>query len=113
MSNPIFESQLLENRRQFFGRASTGIGVAALASLLNRNSSAAPINAESRIGGIEGIPHFAPKAKRVIYLLQSGAPSQMDLFDYKPSLEKLHMSELPDHQYVQYTHHIIRYRNHT
>jgi len=97
MSNPILESQLLENRRQFFGRASTGIGVAALASLLDRNLlSAGQANTKTRIGGIEGIPHFAPKAKRVIYLLQSGAPSQMDLFDYKPSLEKLHMSELPD-----------------
>ena len=48
-----------------------------------------------RIGGLEGIPHFAPKAKRVIYLLQSGAPSQVDLLDYKPTLEKLHMKQLP------------------
>ena len=46
-------------------------------------------------GGRGGIPHFAPKGKRVIYLLQSGAPSQVDLLDYKPSLEKLHMTQLP------------------
>lgn len=98
MSHPLLERQLLENRRQFFGRASTGIGVAALASLLNTDPLAADsISAEQgrRSGGLPGIPHFAPKAKRVIYLLQSGAPSQVDLFDYKPSLEKLHMTELP------------------
>ncbi len=96
MSNPILESQLLENRRQFFGRGSTSIGVVALASLLNRDTNAAePSGSKQRIGGLPGIPHFAPKAKRVIYLLQSGAPSQMDLFDYKPSLDKLHMTELP------------------
>ena len=96
MSNPLFESQMLQNRRQFFGRSSTGIGVAALASLLNRGlASAEKPGDASRFGGLEGIPHFAPRAKRVIYLLQSGAPSQVDLLDYKPSLEKLHMSQLP------------------
>ncbi len=96
MSNPITEAQLLENRRQLFGRASSGIGVIALASLLNPDLFAGDRNhAPRRIGGLPGIPHFAPKAKRVIYLLQSGAPSQVDLFDYKPSLEKLHLTELP------------------
>jgi hypothetical protein len=97
MSNPVLESQLLENRRHFFGRASTGLGVAALASMLNPDLLAkGPARDASRIGGLPGIPHFAPKAKRVIYLLQSGAPSQTDLFDYKPSLEKLHLTELPE-----------------
>ncbi len=91
MLDPYSESRLLENRRQFFGRASTGIGVAALASLLSESAPAS----ERRIGGLAGVPHFAPKAKRVIYLLQSGAPSQVDLLDYKPSLDKLHLSELP------------------
>ena len=47
-------------------------------------------------GGLPGLPHFAPKAKRVIYLFQSGAPSQLDLFDYKPALEKRRAIELPD-----------------
>ena len=47
-------------------------------------------------GGLPGLPHFAPKAKRVIYLFQSGAPSQMDLFDYKPRLKEFHGTELPD-----------------
>ena len=96
MSNPQLESRLLENRRQFFGRASTGIGTIALASLLNRSLLAESSNDQTRIGGLPDLPHFAPKAKRVIYLLQSGAPSQVDLLDYKPSLEELHMTELPD-----------------
>ena len=81
-------SNLRETRRQFFGRASKGIGVAALASLL-------PSDAEGA-GGLPGLPHFKPTAKRVIYLHQSGAPSQMDLFDYKPKLQKLQGTELPD-----------------
>ena len=96
MSNPDSEFRRLETRRHFFGRSSTGIGTAALASLLNSDLPADETNSEGAIPGIEGFPNFAPKAKRVIYLLQSGAPSQVDLFDHKPSLEKLHMSELPD-----------------
>jgi hypothetical protein len=75
-------------RRQFLGRASTGIGAAALASLLNPQLSAAQGNA--------GIPHFAPKAKRVIWLTQAGAPSQLDLFDYKPGLRDMFDKDLPD-----------------
>ena len=96
MLNPQHESQLLQNRRHFFGRASTGIGTVALASLLNDKLFANPTGEQARIGGLRDLPHFAPKAKRVIYLLQSGAPSQVDLFDHKPSLEKLHMTDLPD-----------------
>ncbi|MDE0736592.1 MAG: DUF1501 domain-containing protein, partial [Pirellulaceae bacterium] len=98
MHHPIHEAGLVENRRQFFRRSSTGIGVAALSYLLNRDS---PVTARQKepaaeARGLPGIPHFAPTAKRVIYLLQSGAPSHVDLFDYKPSLEKLHMTDLPD-----------------
>jgi hypothetical protein len=74
-------------RRQFFSRTSTGIGAAALASLLPR---------EALAHGLAGFPNFPPKAKRVIYLHQSGAPSQIDLFDYKPKLEKLQGTELPN-----------------
>src|SRR3989440_8280644 len=48
-------------------------------------------------GGLSGFPNFTPKAKRIIYLFQSGAPSQMDLFDYKPLLNKLNGEQLPDH----------------
>lgn len=81
-------SSLRQTRRQFFGKASAGIGVAALASLLPPELAAA--------GGLPGLPHFKPTAKRVIYLHQSGAPSQIDLFDYKPKLAKLQGTELPD-----------------
>ncbi|HEY6392157.1 MAG TPA: DUF1501 domain-containing protein [Bryobacteraceae bacterium] len=76
-------------RRHFFSRTSTGIGAAALASLFSQDS----LQAET---GLVGLPHFPPKAKRVIYLHQSGAPSQIDLFDYKPQLKKEHGKELPD-----------------
>jgi hypothetical protein len=69
----------------------TGIGTAALASLFAEQARAA-----GESGGLTGLPHFAPKAKRVIYLFQSGAPSQMDLFDYKPALARLRATELPD-----------------
>ena len=97
MHDLFLESRLIENRRQFFGKSTTGIGVAALSSLLGGNLAFGEKPGEfGRIGGLEGIPHFAPKAKRVIYLLQSGAPSQVDLLDHKPSLEKLHMQELPE-----------------
>ena len=89
MKTFLQESGLLENRRQFFSRTSTGIGIAALSSLLSAEQ------ATKNKDGLPELPHFAPKAKRVIYLLQSGAPSQVDLFDHKPSLEKLHMQELP------------------
>lgn len=97
MNHPWWESRLIENRRQFFHRTSTGIGVAALAHLLNQGQATVAQQAAPAVGsgGLPGIPHFAPTAKRVIYLLQSGAPSHVDLFDYKPSLDKLHMQELP------------------
>lgn len=92
--DPRSESQLIENRRQFFGRSTTGIGSLALASLLNPQllTGAAP----SMPSGIPRLPAFAAKAKRVIYLLQSGAPSQMELFDYKPTLKALHGKPLPE-----------------
>jgi len=80
-------------RRQFFGRSARGLGAVALASLLNKN-----LFAESGITGSHGALgqlHFAPKAKRVIYLFQSGAPSHIDLFDPKPKLKELTGKELP------------------
>jgi hypothetical protein len=81
--------QLSLTRRHFFGLASTGIGTAALASLLNAGTR------HEGAGGLPGLPHFAPKADRVIFLHQSGGPSQMDLFDYKPQLKKYQGNELP------------------
>ena len=81
-------------RRHFFARSSAGIGIAALASLLEPELAAA--EAETAPGALPGLPHFAPKAKSVIFLHQSGGPAQMDLFDYKPGLQKLRGTELPD-----------------
>jgi len=93
MMDPIRERDLILTRRQLFGQASKGIGVAALASLLNPNLLA---SGSVEFGGLADVPHFAPTAKRVIYLHQSGAPSQIELFDYKPKLAALAGTELPD-----------------
>ena len=84
-------------RREFFAKTGMGIGAAALGSLVNPEklwSNSHSVN--SPIGGIMGGPHFAPRAKRVIFLLQSGAPSQLDLFDHKPLLNKMNGEQLPD-----------------
>jgi len=85
------------NRRRFLG-AGLGLGAAALAELLQCDllAQGADPAATDAAGGLAGLPHFAPKAKRVIYMFQSGAPSQLDLFDYKPELAKRHGTDLPD-----------------
>ena len=80
-------------RRQLFGLTAKGIGIGALASLLNQQGLA---DTGSKPGGQPGIPHFPPKVKRVIYLHQSGGPSQFETWDYKPSMDKLHGIELPE-----------------
>ena len=84
----------LTNRRQFLNRFAGGLGGAALAEMLASSAAAAPSAAVDR--GILGATHFAPKAKRIIYLFMSGAPSQLDLFDYKPLLNQRHGEQLPD-----------------
>jgi hypothetical protein len=94
--HPVLEHASLLTRRHFFGRMSAGIGTAALASLLNDEVRAAPDVAASPTGGLPELPHFTPKAKRVIYLFQSGAPSQLDLFDYKPNLAGSRGEDLPE-----------------
>src|SRR4051794_20137752 len=92
--HPSLEHELHLTRRQFFGRTATGIGTAALAYLLGNDLKAsAPAAAGS--GALPGLPHIAPKARRVIYLMQSGAPSHVDLFDYKPSLTRRRGEQLP------------------
>jgi hypothetical protein len=78
-------------RRHFFGRTATGIGIAALASLLNGKASAS-----ERVGGLSGLPHHRPTAKRIIYLFQSGGPSQLESFDYKPRLTEFQGADLPE-----------------
>ncbi|MFT4017668.1 MAG: DUF1501 domain-containing protein [Agriterribacter sp.] len=95
MEKEILEHGLNINRRKFLSRLSIGLGSAALGSLLipglfDGNA------AEEEAGFIPGIPHFAPKAKRVIYLFQNGAPSQLETFDYKPTLVKMMGQDLPE-----------------
>ncbi|MFP6613289.1 MAG: DUF1501 domain-containing protein [Pirellulales bacterium] len=97
--NPIRESELVETRRHFFGQAAGGIGSAALASLLNPSlfgGEPAPAATAKAGGGLAGLPHFAPKAKRIIYLFMSGAPSQLDMWDYKPKMAEWYDKDLPD-----------------
>src|SRR5688572_8924922 len=94
--NPQLERKLLLTRRQFFGRSAVGIGTAALASLLNQNLLGSVRAARNDGLPLPGLPHFAPKAKRVIYLFQAGAPSHVDLFDYKPQLESYRGVDIPD-----------------
>jgi hypothetical protein len=81
------------NRRVFLSRSGFSLGALALGSLLGNDAARA--TPTSATGGLPGLPHFAAKAKRVIYLHQSGAPSQMDLFDYKPALKEKRGLELP------------------
>ncbi len=78
------------SRREFLNRVGMGLGGIALASLLSPEATAAATE------GLPGGPHFAPRARRIIYLFMSGGPSQMDLFDYKPLLNEMNGQELPD-----------------
>ncbi len=80
-------------RRHFFSRSATGLGIAALGSLLGTDARAAT---RQETTGSGTVPHFPATAKRVIYLFQSGAPSQLETVDYKPELRDLHGSSLPD-----------------
>ena len=83
------------SRRDFFGRFALGLGGVALTNLLQKSALGAPVTAEPG-RGILGHPHFAPKAKRIIYLFMAGGPSQHDLFDYKPLLKQRQGEDLPD-----------------
>ncbi len=87
------------NRRAFLTKTSLGLGAVALGTLMGANTVKSANDSslvQPPTGGLLGLPHFVPKAKRVVYLFMSGGPSQMDLFDYKPVLEKMHGQELPD-----------------
>lgn len=90
--NPLERQQQLITRRQFFGKSATGVGTIALASLLQESLSGAPA---VNMNPIEGLPHLPAKAKNVILLWQGGGPSQVDLFQHKPQLEKMRLQELP------------------
>ena len=82
----------IDTRREFLNRSGIGLGSIALADLLAKDAAAA----DPKDRGVLGVPHSAPKAKRIIYLFMSGAPSHLDLLDYKPLLNKMNGQQLPD-----------------
>lgn len=90
------DETLAITRRQFFCRCSTGMGVVALASLLNEGSASGSPGGEPVNPLAARPPHFAARAKRIIYLHMAGAPSQLDLFDPKPRLSELNGQAIPD-----------------
>ena len=92
MNKQLLEHSLTFNRRKFLARMGMGIGGVALGSLLIPDLFSGG-SVEDAL--LTGLPHFAPKAKRIIYLFQNGAPSQLDLFDYKPKLEEMFGQDLP------------------
>ncbi len=98
--DPIREAELLMTRRQLFGKTALGVGTAAMSRLLAMGGLGSMAGLASAFGdqghGIPGMPNFAPKAKRVIYLFMSGGPSQLDLWDYKPKLREHFNADLPD-----------------
>ena len=96
--DPRNEHIELQTRRHFFGQTGLGLGSAALASMTAKDVLAAPNAATAlRKGrGLPGLPHFAPKAKRAIWLFMAGAPSQIDLLDYKPKLREMFDKDLPE-----------------
>ncbi len=90
--NPLEAYNSALTRRQFFRKSGTGLGMAAMASLVGEKGFAA-----AQPMGNMSIPQFAPKAKRAIYISPIGAPSQLDTFDYKPELEKRFKEDLKDY----------------
>lgn len=95
--HPFLQRQHLETRRQFFRGAGLNLGALSLASMLAGDATAGDSDATTQVHpSLPGLPHFAPKAKRLIYLHANGAPSQLDMFDYKPGLQEYFDKELPD-----------------
>jgi hypothetical protein len=97
--SPYEEAIILETRRQFFSRTARGLGVAALATMFGREAAAAGASGaapDKYLGGLPDLPHFAPKAKRAVYMHMLGGPPQQDLFDYKPGLKDWYDKDLPD-----------------
>src|SRR6266699_2026964 len=97
--NPAQERLQQLSRRHFFKSTGLAAGRVALAGLLFPEMLRAATEAQSAVKAhpaLPGLPHFAPKAKRLIYLFMNGGPSQMDLLDYKPGLQKIYDTDLPD-----------------
>ena len=95
MEKEIIENHLNINRRKFLSRISLGLGSVALGSLLIPDLFSSGMD-DDAAALMTGLPHFAPKAKRVIYLFQNGAPSQLESFDYKPMLRQMVGQDLPE-----------------
>ncbi|MEO1011026.1 MAG: DUF1501 domain-containing protein [Bacteroidota bacterium] len=90
------------DRRNFLTKTSLGIGALALNSLLNADTAWGAVKGSGSEGATAaypmnnlGLPHYLPKAKRIVYLFQSGGPSQLDMFDYKPKLREMFGKDLP------------------
>jgi hypothetical protein len=96
--DPLFEHNLLQTRRQFFSGAGLRFGGLALAGMLSKLglNSASAGEGQRMQPALPGMPHFAPKAKSLIYLHMNGGPSQIDLWDYKPKLREYFDKDLPD-----------------
>jgi len=98
--NPLIAHHLDVTRRTLLESSAYGLGGAALSWMLNREASAAEAAPQSPLlsnaHNLPGLPHFAPKAKRIIYLFQNGGPSHVELFDYKPQLRELHGKPMPE-----------------
>lgn len=92
--NPLQNAINLETRRQMLAKSARGFGAVALASLLGDVALGKDKNPTQK--NAHGLPHFAPKAKRAIYLHMVGAPPQMDLYDYKPMMKQFYDKDLPD-----------------
>ena len=97
--DPLQEHKLRVTRRYLLASGSRTVGAAALASLLNpdllKGATTRKPQATAK-GGLPDLPHFAPKAKRLIYLFFSGGPSHIDTFDYKPALREWHGTQIPE-----------------
>jgi hypothetical protein len=87
--NPLIDFSNRMRRRAFLNHSASALGTAAIAGLLAKD-------AKAQENALNQLTHFAPKAKRVVYLFQSGGPSHLELLDYKPKLKKFHGTELPD-----------------
>lgn len=93
--DPLSQFARTVTRRQLFDQTRNGVGAAALSLLLGRKATGCSIKKQDHLE-LPQTPHFQPKAKRAIYLFQSGGPSHIDLFDYKPNLQARHGDPLPE-----------------
>src|SRR5580698_7672789 len=98
MNDLELENMARVTRRQLFGSAASGVGMAALAALLKDDTARGATGnvAESPVGGLPALPHFPPKAKRVVVLWQGGGPSHVDLFDPKPLMRTMAGKDIPE-----------------